>query len=144
LALAELAGSPAARQLGATTGFGGSWLAGVAASGAASPICEAAPGGADVAGGSNFKAALGWIPAGAVVVLRVGTEAGAGVGDFSRTVSLGPSSLLPRETVARLGTSKATSHADILPNRKPTVRPANKIAAAANVRKRNVSESLCI
>ena len=141
--LALLLASPeAGRQFGATTGLGGSWLAAVVAGGVAWEGGEVALSGVtamgpdELAGGADPNCVAG------AVTLGRGSDADAG-GDV-RTAVLAPRSLTGRVAVSVLGASNPTSHTDILPKAKPNVIPANKMAAAANVRRRSVSESLCI
>ena len=72
---------------------------------------------------------------------RVAAAAGVGlVAGGARA----PRSLTSRGGVSRLDAPGAISHTDILPKVKPNVMPANNSAAAANVRSRSVSGSLCI
>lgn len=151
LALTEPGGSPAAaRQLGPTTGFGGSCVRGAVAlaAGTLSGAADAAGAGGDAA--AAFGAIVGCGAGGADIV-------GSGVGEAcgGRVVAaaafglvaggaIAPCSLSSRAGVSRLGAPVAISHTDILPNVKPNVMPANSSAAAANIRNRSVSGSLCI
>jgi hypothetical protein len=143
-------GSPAAaRQLGPTTGFGGSCVWGAAAL-AAAPLSgteDAAAGGA----GGDDAAAFGAIVGCGAVIVESGVgeacgakvAAGAAVGLVAGG-AIAPRSLTSRGGVSRLGAPVAISHTDILPNVKPNVMPANSSAAAASVRSRRISGSLCI
>jgi hypothetical protein len=72
----------------------------------------------------------------------LGRGSDTGTGGVVRTAVLAPRSLAGRAVMSVLGAS--TSHTDTLPKVKPNVIPANKMAAAANLRRRSVSASLCI
>ena len=151
LALREPGGSPAAaRQLGPTTGFGGSCVRGAAAlaAGALSGAADAAEGGA----GGDDAAALGAIVGGVVGADIVGPGVGASGDGAAAGAAVGliaggaiaPRSLTSRGGASRLGAPVAINDTDILPNVKPNVMPANSMAAAANVRSRSISGSPCI
>jgi hypothetical protein len=150
LPLTEPEGSPAAaRQFGATTGFGGAWLLPPAEL-SAGPL-SAAAGAVALGVGSGDGAVLGAIigggVGGGVVAAAVGAP-WAGSAAPGAAVAFGasgaPRSAASRAGVCPLGAPVANSHTDILPKVKPTVMPANKMAAAANVRRRNITGSLCI
>jgi hypothetical protein len=144
LALREPGGSPAAaRQLGPTTGFGGSCVRGAAALAAGT-----LSGGA----GGDDAAALGAIVGGVVGADIVGPGVGASGDGAAAGAAVGliaggaiaPRSLTSRGGASRLGAPVAINDTDILPNVKPNVMPANSMAAAANVRSRSISGSPCI
>jgi hypothetical protein len=152
LPFTEPGGSPAAaRQFGDTTGFGGSWLGASAALPAAA--LSLAAGAVGLGGGSEDAAALGAVAGrggvgAAVAEPGVGAR-GAGIASGA-AAAFGARGAAARRSpcscagVSRLGAPVAISHTDIRPKVKPTVRPANKMAAAANVRRRTISGSLCI
>jgi hypothetical protein len=149
LALAEPGGSPAAaRQLGATTGFGGSWVtvlaaAGLAVASAAAELLD----GDGTAGSPGFGAAAGcWAVAGDGMTAGV---AGSGAGSAGAGLAIfGGGAVALRSLAARAGVScpgaLGINQADTLPNTNPNVTPANNRAAAANVRRRSISASFCI
>src|SRR5262245_22885952 len=131
LPVTDPGGSPAAaRQFGATTGFGGSWV-GVPVAPAAGTLSGPA-GAVDVGVGSVDAAALG----GSVACGVAGADVvGPGVGAPCAVAAAGPAvafgaegALAPRSPPSRAaapwpGAPVAISHTDILPSVKPTVMP---------------------
>jgi hypothetical protein len=125
--------------------LGGSWLAAVVAGGVGwggGEVSGVTAKGSDGMGPDGLAGGVG--PNCVAGAMALGRASDTGAGGVVRTAVLAPRSLAGRAVVSLLGASNPTSHTDTLPKVKPNVIPANKMAAAANLRRRSVSASLCI